>query len=59
LVTDGKDGLDSDVHDHETLGTKAEGQDLQSVCDEKAGPTEEFGQHAYDWRPYLITNLML
>jgi len=39
LITNGKDGLDSNVHDHEALGAKAEGQDLQSVCNEEAGPT--------------------
>jgi len=40
LVTDGKNGLYSNVHDHEALGTKPEWQDLQSVCNEKAGPTD-------------------
>ena len=38
LVTDGENGLDGDVHDHETLGTEAEGQDLQRVGNEQTGP---------------------
>ena len=38
LVADGEDGLDCDVHDHQTLGAETEGQNLESVGDEQTGP---------------------
>jgi hypothetical protein len=39
LVTDSKDGLNGNVHDHHTLGTEMEGKNLEGVGDEKAGET--------------------
>ena len=32
LGSESKDSLDSDVHDHHTLGTEMEWQNLQGVC---------------------------
>lgn len=40
LAADSKDSLDSDVHNHQTLSTKAVGQNLESVCDQQTGPGE-------------------
>lgn len=40
LVSDGEDGRDGDVHDHQTLGTKAERQNFQCVGDEQTGPRD-------------------
>jgi hypothetical protein len=40
VLVDGQSDLDEKVHDHETLGTNLEGQDLDRVCDEKTRPSE-------------------
>jgi hypothetical protein len=39
LVTQGKNGLDGDVHNHHSLGAELEWQDLQGVGNEQAGET--------------------
>lgn len=39
LVTQGKNGLDGEVHDHHTLGTELEGEDLEGVGDQQTGET--------------------
>jgi hypothetical protein len=38
ILVDGQGNLDEEVHDHETLGTDLEGQDLDSVGDKKTRP---------------------
>lgn len=38
VLVDGQGNLDPEVHDHETLGTNLEWQNLDGVCDEKTGP---------------------
>jgi hypothetical protein len=35
VLVDGQSDLNEEVHDHETLGTNLEGQDLDSVGNEK------------------------
>lgn len=37
---EGEGGLDEDVHDHETLGAEAVGENLNGVADEETGPGE-------------------
>jgi len=51
LVTDGQDGLDGQVHDHETLGTETEWQDLDGVGDEETRPGDgvEDTEDPDDW----------
>lgn len=39
LLSESQDGLDGDVHDHHTLGTEMEGENLQGVADEKSRET--------------------
>lgn len=38
LTAHGENSLNSDVHDHETLGTKGIWQNLESVGNEQTGP---------------------
>jgi hypothetical protein len=38
VLVDGKRNLDEEVHDHETLGTDLEGQDLDGVGNEESRP---------------------
>jgi hypothetical protein len=38
ILVDGQSDLDEEVHDHKTLGTNLEGQDLDSVGNEKTRP---------------------
>ena len=40
LTTNGKDSLNGDVHDHETLGTQSIRKDLECVSDEETRPGE-------------------
>lgn len=40
LRAESKDGLDGDVHNHHTLGTEVEGQDLESITDEQTRETD-------------------
>jgi hypothetical protein len=40
VLVDGKSNLDEEVHDHETLGTNLEGQDLDSVGDKQTRPSQ-------------------
>lgn len=40
ILSNGKDGLNSDVHDHHTLGTEVERKNLKSVGNEQAGETD-------------------
>lgn len=40
LAGNGEDGLHGDVHDHETLGTKMERQDLEGIGDEQTRETD-------------------
>ena len=39
LGGEGEDGLDSDIHDHDTLGAQVERQDFQCVGDEQTRET--------------------
>ena len=39
LGADGQGGLDGDVHDHDTLGTEMEGQDLKGIGDKETRET--------------------
>lgn len=43
VLVDGEGNLDEEIHDHETLGANLEGQDFDSVCDEKTRPGERVG----------------
>jgi hypothetical protein len=40
LGREGEDSLDGDVHDHDTLGTEMERQDLQSIGDKETRETD-------------------
>jgi hypothetical protein len=40
LGREGEDGLDGDVHDHDTLGTELEGQDFERIGDEQTRETD-------------------
>lgn len=40
LTTDGEDSLDGDVHDHETLGTKAVWENLKRIRDKQTRPSQ-------------------
>lgn len=40
ILANGEDGLDGDVHDHHTLSTKVEGQNLKSVGDKETRETD-------------------
>ena len=40
LLSEGKDGLHGDVHDHHTLSAKVEGKNLKSVGNEETGETD-------------------
>jgi hypothetical protein len=39
LGREGEDGLDSDVHDHDTLGTQVVGEDFEGIRDQETGET--------------------
>ena len=43
VLVDGERNLDEEVHDHETLGTDFEGQDLDGVRDEETRPGKRVG----------------
>jgi len=40
LVAENQCSLDSQVHDHESLGSEFVRENLECVCDEKTGPCE-------------------
>jgi hypothetical protein len=40
VLVDGQSNLNEQVHDHETLGTNLEGQDLDSVGDKQTRPSQ-------------------
>ena len=40
LGADSQGGLDGDVHDHDTLGTEMEGEDLQGIGNKETGETD-------------------
>jgi hypothetical protein len=40
LTTDSENGLNSDVHDHETFGTEGIGQDFESIGNKQTRPSE-------------------
>ncbi len=40
LAAESQGGLDGDVHDHDTLGTEMEGQDLEGIRDKETGETD-------------------
>jgi hypothetical protein len=43
VLVDGESNLDEEVHDHETLGTNLEGQDLDSIGNEETRPCKSIG----------------
>ena len=43
VLVDSQSDLDEQVHNHETLGTDLEGQDLNGVGDEQTGPGKRVG----------------